>query len=138
MSVIVWASDGSESAGQALPWAVEEARARDATLLALHVEEIVATRGGVQEIEGDETQRIAQLQEKTAAAAEAGVKCEVRVARQTIGGAAQAIADVAREEEAMMIVVGTRGMGPVKGLLVGSVTQRLLHIASCPVLVIPA
>jgi nucleotide-binding universal stress UspA family protein len=39
--------------------------------------------------------------------------------------------------ESDAIVVGTRGHTPIAGLLVGSVTQRLLHIAPCPVIVVP-
>jgi nucleotide-binding universal stress UspA family protein len=45
--------------------------------------------------------------------------------------------DVARDVGADVIVVGTRGRGPLAGLLVGSVTQRLLHVAPCPVLAVP-
>ena len=47
------------------------------------------------------------------------------------------IADAAREVDADVIVVGTRGHAPIAGLLLGSVTQRLLHIAPCPVLSVP-
>ena len=36
-----------------------------------------------------------------------------------------------------VIVAGTRGLGTPVGLLVGSVTHRLLHIAHCPVLAVP-
>jgi nucleotide-binding universal stress UspA family protein len=59
---------------------------------------------------------------------------------QTVGapGAAQMIADAARDFRADVIVVGTRGHTAIGGLLLGSVTQRLLHIATCPVLAIPA
>ena len=47
------------------------------------------------------------------------------------------IADFARRSQADVIVMGTRGRGQVAGLLLGSVTQRLLHLAHCPVLAVP-
>jgi nucleotide-binding universal stress UspA family protein len=50
---------------------------------------------------------------------------------------AKVIADAAKQLEADVIVVGTRGHGPITGLIVGSVTHRLLHLAPCPVLVVP-
>ena len=53
-------------------------------------------------------------------------------------GAAHMIADVARGFGADVVVVGTRGHTAIGGLLLGSVTQRLLHVAPCPVLAVPA
>jgi nucleotide-binding universal stress UspA family protein len=50
---------------------------------------------------------------------------------------AHAIAEVAREERSDLVVMGTRGHTALAGVLLGSVTQRLLHIAPCPVLVVP-
>ena len=47
------------------------------------------------------------------------------------------IADAAKENEADVIVVGSRGYGRIAGVLLGSVTQRLLHVAPCPVLAVP-
>jgi nucleotide-binding universal stress UspA family protein len=53
------------------------------------------------------------------------------------GDEAEKIADVAREAEADLIVIASRGRGPFAGALLGSTTQRLLPIAACPVLVVP-
>jgi nucleotide-binding universal stress UspA family protein len=56
---------------------------------------------------------------------------------ELIGGPpAHAIADVARVRHADEIVVGARGLGRVRALL-GSVSHELLHIADCPVVVVP-
>lgn len=56
---------------------------------------------------------------------------------ELIGGpAAEAIAGVAHARKADEIVVGARGLGRVRALL-GSVSHELLHIAACPVVVIP-
>jgi nucleotide-binding universal stress UspA family protein len=57
---------------------------------------------------------------------------------ELIGGPpAQALIDVAHARDADMVVVGSRGLGGVRGLL-GSVSQGLLHRADLPVLVVPA
>ena len=56
---------------------------------------------------------------------------------ELIGGPpAQAIADVAAARHADEIVVGTRGFGRVRALL-GSVAHEVIHLAACPVTVIP-
>lgn len=46
--------------------------------------------------------------------------------------------DVARELDATLIVSGTRGLSRVKSLVMGSVSDRLLHNAGRPTLVVPA
>jgi nucleotide-binding universal stress UspA family protein len=49
---------------------------------------------------------------------------------------AKAIADVANVRGADEIILGTRGFGRVRALL-GSVAHEVIHLAACPVIVIP-
>ncbi|MBT4290930.1 MAG: universal stress protein [Deltaproteobacteria bacterium] len=50
--------------------------------------------------------------------------------------AAQAIVEVAEKEGVDIIMMGTHGRTDLQGLLLGSVTHKVLHLAPCPVLVI--
>jgi nucleotide-binding universal stress UspA family protein len=68
---------------------------------------------------------------------ESGISGALRVVNFPGMQPAQCIADVASEVGADMIVVGTRGHSPVGGVFAGSVAQRLLQIAPCPVLAVP-
>jgi nucleotide-binding universal stress UspA family protein len=47
------------------------------------------------------------------------------------GNVAEAILDVATEEGVDLIVMGSRGLGSLKGLLVGSVSTKVSHLAEC-------
>ena len=49
---------------------------------------------------------------------------------------AESILKVAESRKADLIVMGTRGLGTVKGLLVGSVSRKVIHYALCPVMVV--
>jgi nucleotide-binding universal stress UspA family protein len=51
---------------------------------------------------------------------------------------AHALADLGRARDARVIVVGSRGEGPVRAALLGSTPNKLLHLADRPVLVVPA
>jgi nucleotide-binding universal stress UspA family protein len=50
----------------------------------------------------------------------------------------EALADIAAARNARMIVIGTYGEPPLKGVILGSTPTKLLHVAECPVLVVPA
>jgi nucleotide-binding universal stress UspA family protein len=52
------------------------------------------------------------------------------------GPAAEAILQAARSRDAAEIVVGSRGLGPIRALL-GSVSHDVVRRADCPVLVVP-
>ena len=136
--VIVWATDGSSQAERALPFAKELARANGARLIVVHVKEIVAGRGGDGPVIVNEDQVQAALAKQVADLKQEGLDVKVQLADVMAGGAAHVIADIADKEGADLIVAGTRGHGPLSGLLLGSVTHRLLHIVKCPVLVVPS
>lgn len=64
---------------------------------------------------------------------EKGVPFEDRILE---GSPGDMIAEAARIEDCGMIVMGSRGRSGFEGLLLGSVTHRVLQLATCPVLVI--
>ena len=68
------------------------------------------------------------------ALAEAGIK-DVQI-NATIGNPAQVIADLADEIEAGLIVIPSHGYTGVKRLFLGSVAERVVRLAKCPVLVL--
>lgn len=57
--------------------------------------------------------------------------------RVVVGYPAERLADLADEEGAEMIVVGSRGRGAFKAAFLGSVSTTLIGVARCPVLVVP-
>lgn len=52
--------------------------------------------------------------------------------------AVEALVEVAERKDARMIVVGSFGEAPLKGVLLGATTNKLLHVTDRPVLVVPA
>jgi nucleotide-binding universal stress UspA family protein len=57
--------------------------------------------------------------------------------RVEMGVPAERLADVADEEDAELIVVGSRGRGAFKAAFLGSVSNSLVGVARCPVLIVP-
>ena len=135
--VIVWASDGSEHADRALDFARSLAEANSAELIAAHVREITVGRSAGYPVQIDEDEIERKIQKQAKDLKDSGINARYEQIGSAYGGAAHAIADLAAGDHADLIVVGTRGQSPVAGLLLGAVTQRLLHIATCPVLAVP-
>ena len=134
---IVVAVDGSPSSERALDYAVALAK-RDASRLVLaHVTELIAGRAaGTVDLEDDDiVQQLGERAEQISADGLPGTA--LRVARTMSGGPAHAIAAIATEVNADLVVTGTRGHTALTGLVVGSVAQRLMHVTPCPVLVVP-
>ena len=53
-----------------------------------------------------------------------------------IGNAGLEITEYAREVGAGLIIIPSHGRGPIKRLLLGSTTDRVVHLAHCPVLIL--
>jgi nucleotide-binding universal stress UspA family protein len=74
------------------------------------------------------------LKEQVERIEEAGSR--VAKAHLVMGWEADVILDLGEQIGAGLIVVGSRGLGQVKRLLVGSVSENIVHHAKCPVLVV--
>jgi nucleotide-binding universal stress UspA family protein len=133
---ILWATDGSEAADRALPYAKALAEG-SGKLIAVHCRELMVGRGGGYPVLADEDELEAKIHRQVEELRAEGIDATEEVITAAGAGSAHVIADAARNTGADVIVAGTRGHAPVAGLLVGSVTQRLLHVAPCPVLVVP-
>jgi nucleotide-binding universal stress UspA family protein len=136
---IVWANDGSEPAEKALPLVKELAKEGGATVTMVHVVERVEGIGAVGiPHRADESEVQAHLKKLADELSGEGIKASLEIKGDVGTRPAHAVVDVARTVGADLIVAGTRGHSAIGGLLVGSVTSRLLHLAPCPVLVVPA
>lgn len=134
---VLWATDGSETAARALPYALGLAEPDQAKLVIAHVREIFVGRGGGYPVLADESELREQIGRQVKGLKEGGLDATFIVRTCTAGHAARTIAEIAEEVGADLIVAGTHGYGRVAGLLLGSVTQGLLHAGICPVLAVP-
>ena len=125
--------DESEHARKAVPAAIELARGGGGTVHVLHVHELAFARATVV---GDSQEEAEQLVARTVEELkQAGVTADGTV-RTSTAGPARAILEHARDMNASMIVLGSRGLGALGGLLLGSVAHKIIQLATCPVLVV--
>jgi nucleotide-binding universal stress UspA family protein len=136
---IIWATDGSAAADQAMPYVKSLASENHAEVVVLHADQLLMGRGGGQHVIADEEDVRTKIETQAKELSDAGITSTARVVIIAVGaGPAQTIAETAEELGSDLIVVGTRGHTTLGGLLLGSVTHRLLHIAPCPVLTVPS
>jgi nucleotide-binding universal stress UspA family protein len=136
---VIWATDGSEHADRAMPFAVEMAKADGAELHLVHVvEKLISGRASGMDTFVNEDEIKAKIERQAKAiAGENDLTTSVRVVGALGDRIGDRIAEVAQDADAGLIVVGTRGHGALGSFVLGSVTQRLLHVSPCPVLAIP-
>ena len=134
---ILWATDGSETAAKALRHALGLAEPDNAKLVVAHVREIFVGRAGGHPVLADEAELRDRIHEQVEDLQHAGREATFIVRTSSSGQAARTIAKIADDVEADVIVVGTHGYGRVTSLVLGSVTQGLLHEGTCPVFAVP-
>ncbi len=140
MPLVVVGVDGSEGSKAALRFAAGEAALRNAKLsvvCAWHIPSGVTGGGWTPAV--DITAGFEDVARNTASEAvtevarlQPGVDCERRVVE---GQAAEVL--VRESEGADLLVVGSRGLGGFKRLLLGSVGQQVVNHARCPVVIVP-
>lgn len=143
MHTIVVGIDGSEASVRALDFAAEEAVLRGAALRAVCVWEVPVTAYGdgmipvVTPEMFDSYREHAQTIVDEAVARVAAARPDVPCTGEVVEGLPAGVL-VEESENATLLVVGTRGRGGFKSLLLGSVSGQVVHHSSCPVVVVPA
>lgn len=108
-----------------------------ATGAALEVLTVVAPPGGSSDALVDSrSARVEPYAFVEEAAGQVDERVKVR-ARKLIGPIADALAGACEEDEIDLLVIGSRDYGPLRRALLGSVSNQLIHIAPCPVLLVP-
>ena len=144
-TAIVCGVDDSPDSQAALQVAARLAERLDLTLVAAHIAEPafvpyagatafggLAGRHAVMEQVESQKEVAERLLEQVVTAA--GVDADRRTA---VGLPAERLAEIADEVDAELIVVGSRGRGAFKAAFLGSVSNALVGVARCPVLIVP-
>lgn len=159
MGRIVVGVDGSQASHDALRWALAEAELRGAELHVVHVYGPIGEESPyaasyayapdvhtVDRLSEDERrwreERQATVHDRARRVVADVVSnvgadaSDVSVHQEVIAGSRSAPALIERARNADLLVVGSRGRGGFKGLLLGSVSQQCVQHAPCPVVVI--
>jgi nucleotide-binding universal stress UspA family protein len=135
---ILIATDGSEGAEGAAVAGARVARTLGTTAILVYVRPSLGALGDPYYQEKLSEQmahaRVA-LDRARGLVAQEGVEAEEEVLE---GSAADRIVELARDRNAPLIVVGSRGLGAVAGALLGSVSSAIIHRADRPVLIVPS
>lgn len=142
MRNILLAFDGSENAKRALHYIIEFAKDApkppEVHVLNVQQEPVLygefITAGTVEELNQsflDKSQRT--LAEAATALQGAGINHQTHA---ILGNVAEQVSDAVQRFGCDTVVMGTRGLGSFKGMLMGSVANRVIHEVSVPVLLV--
>ena len=148
MSVILHPTDGSESAKKALDFACDLAKDRGARLIILHAQREAGSNLVPKELKHfekiehqhlTEADLFAQTSREILHIAEDHARTKGVEEVETlngIGDPTRMIVDTVKEKQADLIVIGSRGLGDLQGLLLGSVSHKVAHAAPCSCLIV--
>jgi nucleotide-binding universal stress UspA family protein len=132
---VVVGIDGSPHSDVALSWAIDEARLRERPLRIVHafpaMVSLVGTTAHEYYPQVEQEARTAFEKALASAPAVDGLDVERDLVR---GSPAEQL--VAASREANLLVVGSRGLGSFRGMLLGSVSMHCVNQAHCPVVVV--
>jgi len=132
---ILVAVDGSDHANKTTPVVIDLAKSRKAEVVVMHAIEHYEPRGPVATAEAPEhAKQVTETMVRELKSA--GIPVRGEVVSTGPGDTAAAIVDAAKDENAGLIVMGSRGLGEVTGILLGSVTHKVLQHTDRPVLVV--
>ncbi|RWM40294.1 universal stress protein [Mesorhizobium sp.] len=148
MKLVLCATDGSEHAYKALEFAADLAQSKNAELLVVHVHRVRGSERISREMQ--ELERIEQVRMTEAgilrSVAERIASEGAKVARTkgvsgveslvVEGDPARGIVETAKTRGADPIVIGSRGLGDLQGLLLGSVSHKVAHLAPCTTIIV--
>ncbi|HEX9095578.1 MAG TPA: universal stress protein [Candidatus Dormibacteraeota bacterium] len=132
---ILVAIDGSTYSQLALPAAIDVATKFGGEIVVLHVSEHDRGRAVAYTLETPaEATTLVGAAVRTAR--EAGITAKGQLMDVAVGHVAKAIVETAEANAIDLIVMGSRGLSDVQGLMLGSVTHKVMQTAEVPVLVV--
>jgi len=132
---ILVAVDGSPQSSKTVPFGVDLAQRYGSTVTVVHVREHARYEGSDVDF-GPPITAEDLVETVVATFRDAGVEANGEIRRVSPGNTPEQIIEVANASHADLIVMGTRGMTEWKSLLLGGVANKVLHHATCPVLLV--
>ena len=132
---VLVAIDGSPQSSKTIPVAVDLAQRYGSVVTVAHMREQERYEGSEVDL-GPPIPAEKLVEDTVAMFREVGVEARGEVRRVRPGETPERIIEVAKTAQVDLIVMGTRGMTEWKSLLLGGVANKVVHNATCPVLLV--
>ncbi len=135
---ILLATDGSENARRAADEAAGFARDASSHVILVYINNSPPSQSRLVKAHFDvhsllEEDAKSEMKNTLDIFEEEGLPYTLKVA---IGDPAAEIIEIAEKEKADLIIIGSRGLGAIQGVVLGSVSQKVAQHATCPVMIV--